>query len=185
MFGRRKKKLTRKEKLQLKAAYAAGQVRPRVAKAANAAASKVGPPVSRAAGLAAEKVGPGMGRARDYAAPRVSALAATAAVAVAPRLQKARRRSGAALDALRGAETVVVVKRGRRWPVALGAMALGMVAGAVARAFAKPVTAERVQPVARPATPTVVPGEIDVVVLDDVRATSETTTTMPTRKNTF
>jgi len=182
MFGRRKhKQLTRKEKLQLKAAYAAGQVRPRVTAAAGSAAAKVGPQVSRVAGVAAEKVGPQVERARDYAAPRAAALAATAAVALAPRLEQARSRSGAALSALRGAEPVVVVRKQRRWPVAIGAMVLGMVAGAVAKAFAKPAVAD-VEIPSRP-IPTVIPDESEVVVLDDVRATSETTTTMPTRED--
>ena len=175
MFGRRKKTLSRSEKLQLKAAFAASQVRPRVTKAAHAAAHTVGPHVSKAADLAVEKVGPHVEKARDYAAPRASALAATAAVALAPRLETARRRSGAALDALRGAEPVIVRKR-RRWPVAIGAMGIGMVAGAAARAFTKPMT---VAPMPTRPTPTIVPDDSDVVVLDDVRAS--TTTTMPTR----
>jgi hypothetical protein len=179
MFGRRKKKLTRKEKLQLKAAYAAGQVRPRVAKAANSTAAKVGPQVSRVAGAAVDKVGPRVEQARDYALPRAAALAATAAVALAPRLETARLRSGAALGALRGAPPAVVVKRRRRWPVALGAMGVGMIAGAAARAFAKPRMAVDASPAP---IPTVIPNDGDVVVLDDIRATTETTTTMPTRR---
>jgi len=180
MFGRRKRKqLTRKEKLQLKAAHVAGQVRPRVAAAAGSAAAKVGPQVSRAAGVAADKVGPQVERARDYAVPRAAALAATAAVALGPRLEEARTRSGAALNVLRGAEPAVVVKTRRRWPVALGAMLAGMAAGAVARAFAKPAVTT-IEPARR--IPTVIRDEADVVVLDDVRSTPETTTTTPTRE---
>ena len=175
MFGRRKKKLSRSEKLQLKAAHAAGLVRPHVSKAASAAAHTVGPQVSRAADLAVQKVGPHVEKARDYAAPRASALAATAAIALAPRLETARRRSGAALDALRGAEPVLVRKH-RRWPVAMGAMGIGMVAGAAARAFAKPAT---VAPMPPRHVPTVVTSDADVVVLDDVSA-AEPSATMPT-----
>ena len=170
MFGRRNKKLTRKEKLQLKAAYAAGQVRPRVSKAATTAAHKVGPQVSKAADKALEKVGPRVEQARDYAAPRVTALAATAAVAVGPHLDKALRRSGAALDALRGAEPARVVVKRRRWPVALGSLLMGLVAGAAARAFAKPPIAA---PVVTRHAPPVVPETADVVVLDDAHTSDE------------
>ncbi len=182
MFGRKKiKKLTRKEKLQLKAAYAAGQVGPRLTAAASTAASKVGPHVSRVAGAAAQKVGPPVGRARDYAGPRAAALASTAAVALAPRVEQARARSGAALGALRGVPPAIVVKQERRWPIALGSMVLGMIAGVAAKAFAQPAAATFEAP-SRP-VPTVIPTEDEVVILDDVRATTDTTTTMPTRED--
>jgi hypothetical protein len=169
MFGRRTKALTRAEKLRLKAAYAAGRVGPQVSKAADAA--------QRAAALATEAVAPRVEKAREFAGPRLSALQQTAAVAVAPKLDKARRRSSAALDVLRGAEPVVVVeKKRRRWPLALLGLALGVVAGAVARRGNTQALVEPVRPV-----PTLVPDERDVVILDDVRTTAETTTTMPDR----
>jgi hypothetical protein len=60
----------------------------------------------------------------------------------------------------------------------MGAMGIGVVAGAAARAFAKPMT---MAPEPTRSTPTIIPDDADVVVLDDVRATPHTTTTMPTR----
>jgi hypothetical protein len=170
MFGRRKRALTRAEKLRLKAAYAAGRVAPRMSKAAVAA--------QRAAGAAAETVAPQLEKAKEYAGPRLAALQQTAAVAVAPKIDKARRRSSAALDVLRGAEPMVVVeKKRRRWPLALVGLGLGVAAGAVARGGRdRQSLVEPVRPV-----PTLVPDERDVVILDDVRTTSETTTTMPDR----
>lgn len=114
-----------------RASAAAESLAPRVEAAWETTRDKVGPLVDDAREVVVPAVGTALAEARDTVAPRVAEALQTAASASAPVRTEALARGGAALAALRGGQPAK-----RRWPTALGFLALGLAAGAGAGAVA-------------------------------------------------
>lgn len=69
---------------------------------------------------------------QDRMIPAASAAYDNAMTKSEPMRKEAMRRAGLAAAALRGVDSMVVVKKSRRWPVAVGFLALGGAVGAAA-----------------------------------------------------